>query len=234
MARSVTNLYGGHDPRELANYGLAEVARYLRVPVSTLRAWTLGMGGSFKPILVLPQRKPPLLSFFNVVEVHVLNAIRQRVPLAKIRPALGYVEKDLGVPRPLVNQVFQTDGLDLFVEHCGELLNVSRQGQVAMREMLGEYLERIDFGQDGLAARLYPFTREHPVGETAESDPKAVVFDPTISFGRLVIAGTGIATSTIADRFLAGDAIDELVRDFQLDRRAVEEAIRCESRQKAA
>jgi uncharacterized protein (DUF433 family) len=203
------------------------------MPLPTLRAWTLGMGKSFQPTLVLPQRKPPLLSFFNLVEAHVLNAIRQRVPLA-ISPVLAYVEKELGIPRPLANKVFQTDGVHLFVEHCRELLNVSRQGQEVMRAMLGEYVERIDFGQDGLAAPLYPFTRERLAGEAAEPDPKAVAFDPAISFGRLVISGTGIATSTVADRFLAGNTIDELADDFHLDRRAVEEAIRCESLQKAA
>ena len=66
------------------------------------------------------------------------------------------------------------------------------------------------------------------------TDPKAVVFDPGVSFGRLVVVGTGVTTAAIADRFVAGDTIDDLVRDFRLDRRHVEEAIRCESLQKAA
>jgi uncharacterized protein (DUF433 family) len=221
------------DPRELPNYGLPEAARYLRVPPSTLRAWALGMGTGFKPLFTLPRKAPPTMSFFNLVEAHVLGAIRQYVPMNKIRSALHYVEKDLGVKRPLINEVFQTDGVDLFVERSEKLLNASKPGQVAMRVMLKEYLERIEFDPSGLASRLYPFTREHGTSAPAPADPKAVVFDPRIGFGRLVIAGTGISTSAVAERFVAGDTIDDLVRDFQVDRRRVEEAIRCESLQAA-
>lgn len=228
-------LYRGSDPRELANHAIGEAALYLRIPLSTLRAWALGMGTTFKPVFTVAQKSPPALSFFNLVEAHVLNAIRERVPLPRIRGALRYVERDLGIRRPLVNQVFETDGVSLFVKHCGRLLNVSDQGQVAMRTMLEKYLERIEFDSDRLAARLFPFTRAHrAAGDAAPADPRAVVFDPAISFGRLVVAGTGVATAAIADRFLAGDTLDGLARDFRLDPRFIEEAIRCESLQKAA
>ncbi|MSP62244.1 MAG: DUF433 domain-containing protein [Myxococcales bacterium] len=233
MAANASTLYRGRDPRELPNYSIAEAARYLRIPNSTLRAWALGMGATFKPVFVVPQKSPPALSFHNLVEAHVLNAIREHLPLAKIRPALKYVEKNLGIPRPLVNKVFQTDGVGLFVDHCCQLVDVTKQGQVAMREMLCDYLRRIEFDRAGLAARLYPFTRAH-TADARQGDPWAVVFDPAISFGRLVVAGTGITTAAVGDRFVAGDTIDELARDFDLDPHVIEEAVRCESLLKAA
>src|SRR5262245_23793733 len=132
MAETVANLYGKNDPRELPNYSLSEAAAYLRIPRSTLRSWLFGMG-KFKRILDVALRSPPTLSFFNLVEAHVLNSIREHHRLPEIRRALHYVERDLKVDRPLIRKVFETDGVSLFVEHLGKLLNVSREGQVAMR-----------------------------------------------------------------------------------------------------
>ena len=233
MAQSIANLYGGKDPRSLPNHALSEAAAYLRIPRSTLRAWLFGMG-EFKPILAVALRSPPTLSFFNLVEAHVLNSIREYHRLQEIRRALKYVERELSIDRPLVRKVFQTDGVSLFVEHLGKLLNVSQEGQVAMREVLGAHLRRLDFDASGLAERLYPFTRDGRHGRLEVDDPRFVVFDPRIAFGRLVIAGTGIPTTVLAERFTAGDLTDELAADYGVDRRIVEEAVRCESLRRAA
>ncbi len=43
-----------------------------------------------------------------------------------------------------------------------------------------------------------------------------------------MIAGTGITTRILAERYQAGDSIDDLVYDYEVDRLAIEEAIRCE------
>jgi len=233
MADTVSTLYAGKDPRALPNYSLSETAAYLRIPRSTLRAWLLGTG-TFKPILVITRRSPPTLSFFNLVEAHVLNFIREYHRLPEIRQALRYVERDLKVERPLVRKVFQTDGVSLFVDHLGKLLNVSQAGQLAMREVLGAHLRRLDFDPQGLAQRLFPFTRAGAHGGLEVDDPRFVVFDPGIAFGRLVIAGTGIPTAVLADRFAAGDLSEELAADYGIDRRVVEEAVRCEALRRAA
>lgn len=233
MTDSVSKLYAGKDPRALPNHSISEAAGYLRMPPSTLRAWLLGMG-TFKPILLVARRTPPALSFFNLVEAHVLNSIREYHRLPDIRKALRYVENELRVERPLAHKVFETDGVSLFVEHLGKLLNVSQEGQVAMSEALGAHLCRLDFDAAGLAERLYPFTRAGAHGGLKLDGPRAVVFDPRVQFGRLVVAGTGIPTAVLADRFDAGDLSDDLAADYGLDRRVIEEAVRCERLRRAA
>ncbi len=233
MAEASSKLYGGKDPRALPNHSLTEAAAYLRIPRSTLRAWLLGQG-EFKPVLDIALRSPPTLSFLNLVEAHVLNSIREHHWMPEIRRALHYVQRNLNVDRPLVRKVFRTDGVSLFVDHLGKLLNVSREGQVAMREMLGAHLRRLDFDAEGFAERLYPFTRSGAHGGLELEDPRSVVFDPRIAFGRLVVAGTGIPTAVLADRFDAGDLSDDLAKDYGLDRRVVEEAVRCERLRRAA
>ena len=58
----------------------------------------------------------------------MLAAIRRRhgVKLPKVRKALDYVRRHFQVEHPLIDQAFQTDGLDLFVERYGGLINASR------------------------------------------------------------------------------------------------------------
>jgi len=90
-------------------------------------------------------------------------------------------------------------------------------------------LRRIERDREGFAVRLYPFTSTRHTDE-----PKLVVIDPHISFGRPVLVGTGIATAVIAERYKAGESVDELMDDYGRGRLEIEEAIRCELKLEAA
>lgn len=208
------------------------------VPQATVRSWVMGRPYPtkkgrryFNPVVEIPAGASRTLSFINLVEVHVLDAIRRehRVPLDKIRIAMDYLRKHFGSEHPLAEERFATDGVDLFVHKYGELINVSRDGQLAIKSLLEAYLRRIDRDPQGVARRLYPFTRKRSVEE-----PKAIVIDPYISFGRPVLAGTGIATSVVAERYKAGDSIEQLCSDYGRKRLEIEEAIRCELELEAA
>ena len=117
--------------------------------------------------------------------------------------------------------------MDLFVEEYGQLINVSQAGQLVLRNLLQAHLRRIDRDSAGYALRLYPFTRKRPDQQLIE-EPKAIVIDPRISFGRPVLAGTGIPTAIIAERYKAGEAIGALADDYDRSTLEIEEAIRCE------
>jgi uncharacterized protein (DUF433 family) len=226
------------DLRLVPAYSVAEAAHYLRMPEGTLRSW---VAGRLYPVAGHPKRSRPLihltdsrkqyLSFINLVEGHVLAAIRRRhgVKLPKVRKALDYVHRHFQVEHPLIDQAFQTDGLDLFVERYGELINASREGQRAMKEIIGVYLKRIEWDAKRLPIRLFPFTRDTEAEAAPASDPRVVVMSPAVSFGRPVIAGTGIPVSSIYERYRAGDSVADLARDFRLETGDIEEAIRCEA-----
>jgi hypothetical protein len=88
--------------RDAAAYTLAEAARYLRLPAATLRSWVLGRkyptaegGGAFPPLVRPASKRPPLLSFPNLIEAHVLRSLRTEhgVPVKALRSALAYAEK---------------------------------------------------------------------------------------------------------------------------------------------
>lgn len=232
------SIYAQNDPRVLPAYTLAEAAHYLLIPRATVASWLHGRSyptihGSkfFKPVFEVPQSRTGSVSFVNLVEAHVLNAIRRqhRIPLDKVRIAVRYLRQQFGSKHPLAEYRFETNGIDLFVERYGELINASRSGQIAMRELLQLSLKRIQWDKAGHAIRLYPFTRK-PLPDA----PQSVVIDPKVSFGRPVISGTGIPTAVVAERYKAGDSIDELATDYSRDRSEIEEAIRCELHLEAA
>jgi uncharacterized protein (DUF433 family) len=216
----------------LAAYTIGEAAHYLRLPPATVRAWAVGRPyptrrgpAQAQPVLRIPARKPPMLSFLNLIETHVLAAMTRDhdIPLQRVRRAVTYLARTFDTPRPLVDRHFETDGRDLFVREAERLINVSREGQTAIREALDLYLARIEWDTSGLAARLFPFT-----GRARADAPRAVVIDPGVAFGRPVLAGTSIPTVAIAERFKAGESEAELALDYGREESEIEEAIRCE------
>jgi uncharacterized protein (DUF433 family) len=238
MQKKGPHFRGKNDLRELPTYGISEVAHYLQIPDTTLRSWIIGRSYPteegirfFEPLITPPDANRPLICFMNVVEIHVLDAIRRhhKLRLANIRQALRYIRRHFPSPHPLADQVFETDGLDLFLQKYGQLINISQSGQLAMRTLLEVHLKRIERDPQGLAIRLYPFTRKrHP------DEPKLVVIDPYVSFGRPVLTSSGIATVVIAERYKAGESVDELADDYGRERLEIEEAIRCELQIEAA
>lgn len=226
------------DPRFAPAYTLAEAAHYLRMPQETLRDWVRGRSyaasGRQKRSTGLIRLDDPAgkyLSFINLVEGHVLAAIRRRygVKLPKVRTALDYVRRHFDMKRPLVDQSFQTDGLDLFVERYGDLINASREGQQAIKALIAAHLQRIDRDPVGIPIKLYPFTRETESSAPPTDDPRVIVMNPSVSFGRPTVVGTGIPVAAIYERYRAGDSVAELAKDFSLNIGAIEEAIRCQA-----
>lgn len=218
------------DRRELPSYSIIEAAHYLNIPNATVRYWATGQD-SYAALIEVTASRPTLLSFINLVELHVLAAIRRKhtVPMPKVRAAIEYLKKNArrayDKKHPLISRQLETDGLDLFIQWYGELVNISRDGQLAMRDVMSAALHRIERDDKGIPVRLYPFTRSD-----IRQAPSMIVIDPTLSAGRPVIAGTGLATEVIAERYKAGESIKELAHDYERQEEEIEEAVRSELR----
>jgi uncharacterized protein (DUF433 family) len=224
------------DPRDLASYTLSEAGLYLRLPVSTIRAWAFGQTyrttvGERKPpgLFRIAKAKPPTLSFWNLVEVYLLASIRRfhKVPMQQVRPALRYLERELGLTRPLLQKQLLTDGVSLFVEHLSQVINISQEGQVVLRELIEGSLKRIDRDMEGFPVRMSPWRRDY-------REAREVEIDPHRAFGRLVVAGTGIPTEIIAERFEAGESIGALATDYRIQPAQIEAALRWQQHLHAA
>jgi uncharacterized protein (DUF433 family) len=219
------------DVREAPAYSISEAAEYLRLPPSTLRAWVLGQRYGkadrfFRPVIAVADRGDRKLSFMNLVEAFVLAGIRREhnVPLPTVRKAVDYLRRTFKTQRPLAEEQLETDGVDLFVEKFGALIGASQEGQLQMRHIIRERLKRVVRDPAGIPQKIVLFPLRDRSGKGS------VVLDPRLSFGRPVLDGYGLRTAIVAERFQAGEKIDELALDYGVPADAIENAIRCERR----
>jgi uncharacterized protein (DUF433 family) len=228
MFPEVAHLDPPIDPRSTPAYTVAEAAALVRVPVSTLKTWIHGEGTSRKGLLVLPPSRPRLLAFSHLVEAFVLAAIRRGhgVALQRVRKAIQYVQRELHVERPLIHAKFKTDGVDLFVDQWGKLVNASKDGQVAMRGALESSLKRVDWDRNGLAVRIFPIVRS-----ATDPQPRSIVIDPERGFGRPTLVGTGVRVEIVVERYRAGESPAELAADYRVPVELIDDAVRSELRE---
>ena len=216
------------DSRNEPAYSITEAGRYLRLSPATLRSWFLGRPypttqglSQFAPVLKLAKRDPATLSFSNLIEAHVLQSLRTEhgVPLGAVRQALAYAQRELKIDQLLLREELCTAGGELFLDRYVELMNLSASGQLAMRKVFEAHLKRVEWGRLRFPVRLYPFL----VSESA--DAKTIVIDPQISFGRPVVSKAFVSTRSIVDRIDAGEKVEDVARDYDLTREAVEGAV---------
>jgi uncharacterized protein (DUF433 family) len=211
------------DVREFPRYSIPEAAFYVRIPANTLRAWTLGqdyttrMGRhrTFKPLIALADQKNKLLSFYNLVEAHILRFTTEQraVPLKSVRLALDYIQAKIPGRHPLLTHNFETSGKDLFIRYLGNTINATKQGQYAMRQMLERYLNLIPRDAYGLPIRVFPI------------NSKRLAIDPLFSSGKPIVKDRGIMASVLWGRRQSGESESEIARDYGLTDIEVKEAI---------
>ena len=217
------------DLRDRPAYTLAEGARYLKLAAATLRSWVLGrqyptVRGSrhFSPLIRPASQRPPLLSFWNLIEAHVLRSLRtdHGVSVEKLRKALDYAEERLNIERLLLSEELRTDAGRVFLDRYGELIDLPASGQLAMRHLFAEHLKRVEWDAGKFPVRLYPFLS----ADTATQE-RPIAIDPQISFGRPVVLRMGISTSVIAERIDAGETLGALAADYALNPSEIEQAV---------
>ena len=93
-----------------------------------------------------------------------------------------------------------------------------------MRKVLEAHLERVEWKTSELPIRLYPFISAFSAGPVGEDD-KPIAIDPRIAFGRPVVARKSISTQAITERIDAGESVEDVARDYDLEAKEVEEAV---------
>ena len=217
------------DLRNQPAYTLAEAARYLKVAPATLRSWVVGRAypkgeglAHSRALIGPPVKQPPTLSFWNLIEAHVLRSLRidHGVSMDALRKALQYAEKTLAIDRLLLSPELRTGAGRLLLERYGQLIDLSTSGQMALRHTFDEHLARVEWDPWKFPVRLYPFP-----SSSTPADGRPIAIDAQISFGRPIIANRGISPSAIAERIDAGETAADLAADYDLTERDIEEAV---------
>lgn len=224
-------------------YSVPEAAGYLRIPINTLYNWTLGRpkrgGGTYEPVLEFVDPHSHRLSFYDLVEAHILRAaVDKNVPLQQLRRGLNYLRKQHPAsPRPLLTYNFLTDGKYLLVggmlgprsEDREALINASAHGQLVMTNIIAEQIQQLLTGFDEYFKLVGRDKQKMPSTLFPKDGGKVVSITSGVFSGRPVIEGTRIPTSIVAQRHCAGEDIEALARDYRVPKEKIEAAIEYEA-----
>lgn len=223
-------------------YTVAEAARYLDVPASTLASWARGYrrAGRERPAVVgspvlttvRSVRRGPVIPFVGLAEGLVLTAMRRAgVPLQRIRPALVRLDEELGLQHALASRRLYTDGAEVLYDYAetGEdkdaaraarELVVVRSDQRVFNEVVDTYLRRLEFADDGYVQLI-----RLPAYEVAE-----VVVDPARGFGQPIFARGGARLEDALALFRAGEPLDVVAEEYGVPSAELEDAVRIATR----
>jgi uncharacterized protein (DUF433 family) len=221
----------GPNTLEIPNYTLEEAARYLHVPLSTMHYWVIG-NEQAAPLTTIYSRRPLLLSFKNLVECFVLESLRlaHGISLRRIRRDVEELRREKTSKYPLADYQLSTRGKTIYLEdeteHGTTLVSLSRGGQQAF-DFLHPWLKRVERNTEGIAQRLFPFTRREFLTSPAKA-PQVVVIDPSVSFGMPVLIDSRISTAFLLSRKKGGATIPQMAADYGRSEAEIEEAIKLE------
>jgi len=190
-------------------YTAGDAAALLREDTRTVRRWAFGyprnrLSGRVEHPPLIRTDLPAIegeraLTFVELVELLYVRAFHELgVSWKTIREAADTAARLFDSPHPfalrqvyldpdsvLYGSVAEADGSEALVQLRGH-------GQQAFPQVVKPYLEQLEFGVGGLAARWWPMGKD--VG---------VLVDPRIAFGAPVVEGTRIPASTLAEAFEA-------------------------------
>jgi uncharacterized protein (DUF433 family) len=224
------DIYNGKNPVDLSRYTYRDAGRATGVPATTIAAWFRGQvwhkgkrAGFFRPVLQRPNFKDPRLSYNNLLEVHILRALRttHEVRLDKVREAIVTAEHKYNVPQLLLSNQLHAGGGELFLEIYSDLVHISSGNQTVMRDLFVQYLKRItvESAETNLLA-FYPFPKNPALGTQ-----KLILVSPHVAFGAAVLSRLGVSTATIASRVNAGEERASIVEDYGLMEDEFDEAV---------
>ncbi len=209
-----------------------EAAQYLRLPASTFETWVKGYSrrrltghATVSPGFVhaLPSTRPgqPIIPFIGLAEGLAARAFKDAgVPTHEIRDVLPIIQQELGVEYALATKRIYTDGHRILLDYAKQSskpeLAVVRSQQGVIYEVLQRYLRRVEYDSSGYASRL----------TLPGSERDVLTIDPNYSFGKPVVIQGNARMVDILDRFAAGESVEEIADDFEVEPRDVVDIVR--------
>lgn len=205
-------------------YSFSEVAHLAHVTPGTVRNWLFGYTTRQRevpPLFKVPPEQNALCSFLKLIEIVVAAQFRkaEHVSFQTVRRAYENAQRLWDLEYPFAHLRLEALG--------GHIVRILRRGepetsyqavdqpsQWTLPGLVRETIDQLDYEKD-LAARWHPVGKRIPI-----------VVDPRISAGLPVIEGRGITIQVVHKRFNAGQRIEFIAKDFELDNSVVEEVVR--------
>jgi uncharacterized protein (DUF433 family) len=215
-------------------YTVREAAGFLQLPPSTLQRWASRGGHDGSLVQTLPvTRGAASMTFVGLSEAYILRALRSTgVPLQRIRPALDRLRTDIGIDYALASGHLFSDGSEILFDYLASdagdrvlrSLTVVRSGQTVFVPIVRDYLKQIEWDSSSWPVRLHLKIKR-----------AQVVVDSERAFGRPILVHGGARIEDLADRWLGGDDLKEIARDYGVPAYECEDAVRayCQTRRAA-
>ena len=221
-------------------YTVIEAARLLRIDVRKLRRWTEeGLPAHDKPMSTPIVRRDltsleaePLLTFTDLLELHMIALFRSEgVSLQTVRAAANKARDLLDTNHPFVVQRFETDGRHIFATLAEE----------GVRGVTGQkMLADLNLSQMVIGSIARPFFRnleyvgDEPMRYWPMSREGRVILDPQRSFGKPIVARSGVPTDALYAMARGGETLQGVADWYEIEVEAVEAAVAFEHSLKAA
>jgi len=195
-------------------YSQSEAARIIQAPPSSFGRWA--QGHRFKqrqegewgtsPALISGVRpgRGITVSFDALAEGFIIEAFRRAgLPLARIRPAVEVLRKEIGLEQALLSDQLMTDGAEILIRNGEGDLVVVRNHQGVFKEVVSAFLKSISY-TDGFASVIHL-----PTFEIVD-----VVIDPHRNSGQPTIDRIGVRVEDVLSRARAGETLGDISDDF--------------------
>jgi uncharacterized protein (DUF433 family) len=198
-----------------------------RIPIKSRNLINWVRTGLLTPELRNLRGQDLTLSFEDLVSMRVIATLRTfGLSWSDIHKAEKYLRTMTGYRRPFAVKQVWTDMESIFAKLSKDvLLAASRHGQIAMPELLGEYLQPVG-----------DMTFERRKGGTFVASTwtphSDVTLNPLVQYGEPCISGTRMRTRILAQMVYGGDSTSYIEKAFKLNELQVNHALEWENRLK--
>ena len=233
MLRNKPSRRPGQDLRTVPTYTIPEAAEFLAIRPRTMFSWYEGNEPILKASAVCGSIH--LLSYRDIEEVYRVYLLRERFQFS-----LQFLKRSMRNARKMFRSQHPLQRADAVKECLQDLVYDKpargnnprtitslgqKPGQQSIKEVVDMFAERIEPGEF-----IYPWRFA-----STDHQSRPVSMNPNIMSGRLVVVGTRIPVNTLLGSKRAGETIQQIANDYNLDPDVVEKAlIHIGVRQKAA
>lgn len=199
-------------------YTSRDIATILNLPIKKVSYWLSKYVREKFPQITgyvynFEQEKGIYVNFKSLLQIYVLSELRSRGHTNKeILKIYSAISDKYNTNYPFAKKNIYSVGSELLMEENGELVDANFQ--ISLKEILSEYIHKIEFDREGNAVRFFPLGKD-----------KSIVVDPKVQFGSPVIKGTRVNADIIFELYENGEDVLSIARMYEISTESVQDAI---------
>lgn len=188
-----------------------DIAQILSLPYQKVRYSMNGFWDTFS----FGDKNNKAVNFYTLVEFYTFYQLRSKgVSAQQIKKAHCIIAQELKTKYPFAHAI-STDGKNIWYDLLGNLIKADGKKQLDLKKILLPFLHKIEFGDNDIAARLFPLPKS-----------KNIVVDPKRQFGQPTISGKNISISTIKKLYDGGETKEYISNLYDLKASQVNDALK--------